>query len=99
VPCSYEHCLLTQEGSDGTTCLTALTGPQTSEIKKDLADLSMQLGSRISKARSRVTEPTTRRVDMRRYHDLQTVQTCATVMCYSETPAQLTTHRHGCSVM
>jgi hypothetical protein len=44
------------EGSSAVMCPAALCGPQTSRIKKDLADLPMRLDSRVSKACPHVTE-------------------------------------------
>jgi hypothetical protein len=54
----------------------------TTGIKKGLAALGTQLGSRVSKARSCVTEA---------FADVQT----ATVRPYSAASARLTTPRHG----
>jgi hypothetical protein len=54
----------------------------------------MQLGSRVSKARSRVIETLARREDKRCHHDLQTG---ATVQRYSTMLIQLTTPEHGYS--
>jgi hypothetical protein len=42
-------------------------------IKKGLAALGMQLGSRVSKVRSCVTKAPARRMDTRRHHNLQDV--------------------------
>jgi hypothetical protein len=56
----------------------------TIQIKKGLASLSMQLGSRVSKARSCIAEAPT---------DVQ----AATTQLYSAALAQLTTPRHGYS--
>jgi hypothetical protein len=57
----------------------------------------MQLGSCVSKVRSHVTEAPARCEGKRWHHDLQTVQTGATMSCYSTTSAQLTTPGHGYS--
>jgi hypothetical protein len=57
----------------------------------------MQLGLRVFKARSHVTEALARCAGRRRHHDLQTVQTGATVPHYSTTSTQLMTPRHGYS--
>jgi hypothetical protein len=43
------------------------------EIKKDLAALLTQLGSRVSKVHSHVTEALVRHVRRQRRHDLQTM--------------------------
>jgi hypothetical protein len=63
-------------------CPPALGGVWITGIKKGLAALGTQLGSRVSKARSCVTE------------ELVDVQ-AATLRPYSAASAQLTTHRHG----
>jgi hypothetical protein len=76
-------------------CPTALNRLRASEIKKGLADLGMQLGSRVSKARLRITEALVRHVNRGYHYDLQTVQTGATVSRYSTTPTQQTTPGHG----
>jgi hypothetical protein len=60
----------------------APSGLWTIGIKKDLTTLGMQLGSRVSKVRSCVTEAPA---------DVQT----ATVRLYSAASVQLTTPRHG----
>jgi hypothetical protein len=61
-----------REGFGATTHPAVSSGPQTSSIKKGLAGLSMQLGSRVSKARSRASKTSApeqlypaRRVDRR----------------------------------
>jgi hypothetical protein len=95
VPRGSGPSLTAREGSNTATCPTALNGPRASGIKKGLAGLGMQLGLRVFKACSRVTEALTRRAGRRRHHDLQTVQTGATVPHYSTTPTQLITPRHG----
>jgi hypothetical protein len=50
-------------------CPTALNGLRASEIKKGLTDLGMQLGSRVSKARLRITEVPVRRANRGCHHD------------------------------
>jgi hypothetical protein len=61
---SYGPCLPDEVSSGAATYLTAPSGLWTVGIKKDLAILGTQLGSHVSKARSRITEVPTRRADM-----------------------------------
>jgi hypothetical protein len=72
-----EPCLPAQEGYSDVTCPTALCGPQTSRIKKCLADLPLQLGSSVSKTCSHVTKTSDTWVIMARKTCGQTV----TVQC------------------
>jgi hypothetical protein len=51
--------------------------------KERLSCNGMQQGSHVSKTRPRVTEASVRCEGRRRYHDLQTMRTCATVPCYN----------------
>jgi hypothetical protein len=97
MPHDFRVSLLVQEGFDAATCPAALNGSWVSGIKKNLVGLDMQLGSCVSKVRSHVTEAPARCEGKRRHHDLQTVQTGATISCYSTTSAQLTTPGHGYS--
>jgi hypothetical protein len=83
-------------GSSGVaTCPTAPNGLRTTGIKKVLAILGMQLGSRVSKMRSCVTETSARHVDMRRHHNLQDVGTSRYSAAQQCSAARLPTHRHG----
>jgi hypothetical protein len=97
VPRGFGPYLPAWESSDAATCPADLNGPRISGTKKGLAGLGMQLGTRVSKARLRITEVPARQVARRRHHDPQTVQIGATVPCYSATPTQLTTPGYGCS--
>jgi hypothetical protein len=63
--------------------------------KERLSCNDMQQGSHISKTRPHDTEVPARCVGRRRYHDMQTLRTCATAPCYSAPPAQLIAHGHG----
>jgi hypothetical protein len=76
--------LLTEVSSGAAMCPTAPGGLWTTGIKKDLVILGTQVGSRVSKARSCVTETPV---------DVQ----AATVCLYSAASAQLTTPGHDYS--
>jgi hypothetical protein len=56
--------------------------PRASNIKKSLVDLPVQLGSRVSKARTHISKVRDARVIM----GMQDVRTCS-YSCYSTTPA------------
>jgi hypothetical protein len=56
LPHGSEPHLPTREGSGAATCPVALSWPRASGIKKGLAGLGMQLGSRVPKACSRITK-------------------------------------------
>jgi hypothetical protein len=49
------------------------SGLRTTGLKKGLAALGTQLGSLVSKVRSRITEVPTRYVDKRHHHNMQDV--------------------------
>jgi hypothetical protein len=57
--------------------------------------LGTQLGSRVSKASSRVTKALARRADMWRHHSLQDMRSCRYSVAQWCSVARLTTHRHG----
>jgi hypothetical protein len=83
------------ETSGVATYPTTPSGLWTTGIKKCLATLGTQLGSRIFKACSRVTEVPARRVHIQRHHNLQDVRTCrynATQQC---SIVRLPTHKHS----
>jgi hypothetical protein len=49
------------------------SGLRTTELKKGLAALGTQLGSLVSKVRSRITEVPIRHANRRRHHNMQDV--------------------------
>jgi hypothetical protein len=80
-------------------CPTALSWSWTTGIKNGLAALGTQLGSCVSKARSRVTEVLARHADRRCYHNLQDMWTCHYSMAQQCSVARLTTQNvvgRGC---
>jgi hypothetical protein len=64
-------------------------------IKKDLAALAMQQGSRVNKARPHVTKVPERRADRLRYYDLQDVRTGSYITALQCSAARLTALTHG----
>jgi hypothetical protein len=67
----------------------------TRRIKKDLAALGTQLGLRVSKIRSHVTEVLARRVDRQCHHYLQDLWIGLYNAAQQCSIARLSTHRHG----
>jgi hypothetical protein len=88
--------LFAGEGSDADTRPTVPYGPRASCIKKDIAGLPMQLGSRVSKTCLRVLRRLTpeplrhaRRMGRWHHHDLQDMRTSD----YNTTLVLLTTYK------
>jgi hypothetical protein len=73
-------------GAPTLSCVPRRSEGRVPKNKGRLSCNGMQQGSRVLKTRPRVTEAPETRAGRRHYHDLQTMQTCATVPRYSATP-------------